>query len=114
MNELVRQYNNAPHKTLSKYAGKSVSPKQVNDDKELESYIVMQICKANYNIMMSNGFYLHQGTPIKLYNEKDSLMKRRSNVQPGKYKVIGFTNGLFKVVDQKNNTQLIPRWKIDL
>ena len=113
MNELVRQYNNAPHKTLSKYAGKSVSPKQVNDDKELESYIVMNICKENYNIMMSDGFYLNKGMSVKLYNEKDGMMKRRTNVQPGKYKVIGFANGLYRVVDEKNNIQSIPRFKLD-
>lgn len=112
MNELVRQYNNAPHKTLSKYAGKSVSPKMVQEDKELESYIVMNICKENYNIMMSDGFYLNKGMSVKLYNEKDGMMKRRTNVQPGKYKVIGFANGLYRVVDEKNNIQSIPRFKL--
>ena len=113
MDELVRQYNNAPHKTLSKYAGRSVSPKMVNDDKDLESYIVMNICKENYNIMMSDGFYLNKGMSVKLYNEKDGMMKRRTNVQPGKYKVIGFANGLYRVVDEKNNIQSIPRFKLD-
>ena len=114
MEELVRQYNNAPHKTLSKYAGRSVSPKMVNDDKDLESLIVMNICKENYNIMTSNGFYLRKGTPVKLYNEKDGMMKRRSNVQPGRFKIVDFHDGLYKIKDEKNKTQRLPRWKIDV
>ena len=113
MEELVRQYNNAPHKTLSKYARKSVSPKMVHEDKELESLIVMNICKENYDIMTSKGFYLPKGMSVKLYNEKDGMMKRRSNVQPGKYRVIGFKNGLYEVKGQKNMRQMMPRWKID-
>ena len=123
MEELVRQYNNAPHKTLSKYARKSaslagvsygaVSPRMVQEDKELESLIVMNICKENYDIMTSKGFYLPKGMSVKLYNEKDGMMKRRSNVQPGKYRVVGFKNGLYEVTDQKNMRQFIPRWKID-
>ena len=113
MEELVRQYNNAPHKTLSKYARKSVSPRMVHEDKELESLIVMNICKENYDIMTSKGFYLPKGMSVKLYNEKDGMMKRRSNVQPGKYRVVGFKNGLYEVKGQKNMRQMMPRWKID-
>ena len=113
MDKLVRQYNNAPHKILSKYSRKNVSPRMVQEDKELQSLIEKYICKENYNILTSDGFVLPKGMSVKLYNEKDAMMKRRSNVQPGNYRVIGFKNGLYEVKGQKNVRLFIPRWKID-
>ena len=43
MNEIVNQYNNAPHRGLSKWAGFSVTPKMVNDDPELENYSIKSL-----------------------------------------------------------------------
>lgn len=113
MKEIVNQYNNAPHKTLSKYAGFSVSPQMVNIDPDLEEYIVRRITQENYIIKCQPGFNIPLNTQVKVYNEHDSLMKRRSIIRPGIYHVIGFNNGLYEVIDDKNNVQLIPRTKID-
>ena len=112
MKEIVNQYNNAPHKTLSLYAGVSVSPQMVQNDSKLETFIVKRIVEENYKIMNSDGFKLEKGSQVKLYNEKDSLMKRRSTVQPGRHTIKGFKNGLYEVKDDKNKTQMIPRYKI--
>ena len=112
MKEIVNQYNNAPHKTLSLYAGVSVSPQMVQNDIKLETFIVKRIVEENYKIMNSDGFKLEKGSQVKLYNEKDSLMKRRSMVQPGIHTIKGFKNGLYEVKDDKNKTQMIPRYKI--
>ena len=112
MKEIVNQYNNAPHKTLSLYAGVSVSPQMVQNDIKLETFIVKRIVEENYKIMNSDGFKLEKGSQVKLYNEKDSLMKRRSTVQPGRHTIKGFKNGLYEVKDDKNKTQMIPRYKI--
>ena len=112
MKEIVNQYNNAPHKTLSLYAGVSVSPQMVQNDIKLETFIVKRIVEENYKIMNSDGFKLEKGQQVKLYNEKDSLMKRRSTVQPGRHTIKGFKNGLYEVKDDKNKTQMIPRYKI--
>lgn len=71
--------------------------------------------------MNSDGFKLEKGSLVKLYNEKDSLMKRRSTVQPGRHIINGFKNGLYEVKDEvidpstgaaKNKTHFIPRYKI--
>ena len=116
MNDIVKQYNHAPHKGLSKWAGFSVTPKMVNDDPELEEYIVRKICQENYNIMNRAGFKLNGGTHVKVYNEKDSMNKRRSIIQPGDFVINGFRNGLYEVegkVNGKNTIQMIPRYKLD-
>ena len=97
MDDIVNQYNNAPHKGLSKWAGFLVTPQMVNDDPELEDYIVRKICQENYNIMNSPGFKLNEGAHVKVYNERDAMNKRRSIIQPGDFVINGFRNGLYEV-----------------
>ena len=115
MEELVYQYNNAPHKTLSKFAGFPVSPQQVQDDPELEGFIVRRICQENYNIKNSPGFILENDTNVKVYNRTDNMMKRRTKIQPGQFVVKGFDKGLFDVegkINGKNSIQKLPRYRI--
>ena len=117
MDDIVKQYNHAPHKGLSKWAGFAVSPQMVNDDPELEDYIVRKICQENYNVMNQLGFSLNEGAHVKVYNERDGMNKRRSIIQPGDFVINGFRNGLYEVsgkVNGKNMIQMIPRYKLDL
>lgn len=112
--EMVRQYNNAPHRTLSKYIGFSVSPLMVQIDKDKEEYIVMKIKKENIATKLTNGYYLKPMTSVKIYNEKDVLGKRRRIARPGV--VVGYNGLLYKVsneVNGKNNIDYIPRYKLD-
>lgn len=67
--------------------------------------------------MNSHGFKLSNGTRVKLYNEKDSMSKRRSIIQPGEYHIKKFKNGLYHVVEydmnsDKNKIHKIPRYKL--
>ncbi len=113
MQDLVMQYNSAPHQTLSHYAGFDVSPQMANDDHELEDYIVRKICQENYNIKSKYGFDLEKGTKVKVYNEKDAMIKRRSLIQPGDFEIDTFTNGMYRVKNVNNNQILmLPRTKI--
>ncbi len=118
MNKIVNNYNNAPHKGLSKFAGFMATPLMVEEDEKLEEWIVKKICQSNYNVMRTYGYDIKQGTNVKVYNEKDSLSKRRTITQPGEYKVVGFRNGLYRVkeIDKNNNSlkiHLIPRYKLN-
>ena len=112
MNEIVNQYNNAPHKGLSKWAGFSVSPNDVQNDRELEEYIVRKICQANWEIMNSEGFRINDGVEVKVYNDVDKMMKRRTIIQPGKHKVNGFKNGLYEIVNENGQKQMMPRYRL--
>ena len=113
MEKIVEYYNNAPHKGLSKWAGFSVTPSMVHNDKRLEEYIVRKIVQANHEIMNRRGFQLKEGTEVKVYNEKDSLTKRRTVIQPGKFIIEGFNRGLYKVKNINDNSiQLVPRFKL--
>ena len=113
MIEIVNQYNNAPHNGLSQYAGFDVTPMMVQHDKQLEEYIVRKICQSNYEIVNSPGYRLRVGNRVKVYNEKDSMSKRREIIQPGEFVVDNVVNGLCSVRNTKNNkTQLVPRYKL--
>ena len=113
MNKIVEYYNNAPHKGLSKYAGFSVSPSMVQNDPQLEEWIARKIMQANYEVINGKGFKLKRGTKVKVYNEKDSLSKRRSVIQPGEFMILRFDKGLYRVKNKTDNSiQLVPRYKL--
>lgn len=111
--ELVSQYNNAPHLTLSKYAGINVSPAQMQNNSELYNFICRRISQANYNLVNQKGFHLKENQEVVVYNNKDNLKKRRSITQPGRHFIIGFKQGKYLIKDLKGNTQLLPRYRLD-
>ena len=109
--EMVRQYNNAPHSTLSKWIGFPVSPIMVQKDKNKEEYIVMKINKANVATKLKFGFDLSIGSRVKVFNEKATLGKRRQICREG---VIVGRQGVLYRVKTNYGEELIPRYKLDL
>ena len=112
MYEIVHQYNNAPHRGLSRWAGFAVTPKMVQDDYQLEEFIIRRISRENNSIMAQIGYTLPVGTPVRIYNEKDTMLKRRSQVRPGKFRIVGEKGSLYQVADENNKIHMIPRYKI--
>ena len=107
--EMITQYNNAPHSTLSKWIGFEVSPLMIQQDKDKEKYIVMKINKTNLQTRMMYDFEIPIGSHVKVYNEKDTLGKRRVIATAGK--VIGKQGVLYQVKTDMG-IELIPRFKI--
>ena len=107
---MVRQYNNAPHTTLSKYIGFDVSPLMVQQDKNKEEYIVMKINNENIQTRMRYDFDIPIGSKVKVYNEKDVLGKRRVIAREGE--VVGRQGVMYKV---KTNlgVETMPRYKLE-
>ena len=119
MSDIVKQYNNAPHATLSKYAGQPTSPIEVENDKDLEEFITRRICQENYLISSQPGFHIPNGTAVKVYNENSKMRKRRTVIQPGNFHIVryvddGINRGLYEISDDKNNVQYLPRSKLTL
>ena len=111
--EMVRQYNNAPHKSLSKWIGFDVSPSMVQNDRNMEEFITTKIYKANIATKINTDFDLQPGTKVKVYNEKNVLGKRRTICIPGIIR--GMQGSLYKVEIQVNGQtkiELVPRYKI--
>ena len=107
--EMIRQYNNAPHSTLSQWIGFEVSPLMVQQDKNKEEYIVMKINKSNLQTRMMYDFEIPIGSHVKVYNEKDTLGKRRMIARTGQ--IVGKEGVLYQVRTDMG-IELIPRFKI--
>ncbi|MDY4849037.1 MAG: hypothetical protein SO176_02090, partial [Bacilli bacterium] len=115
MQKIVYLYNNSPHSTLSKYAGQSVSPEEVDNDPELEDFITRKIKQENYIIMNSPGFNLSKGSNVDVYNVDSSMAKRRTINQIGKFKVNDRRGAMFEVInDETGEKQILPRYKLSL
>lgn len=112
MKSIVDQYNNAPHNTLSHYAGFPVSPSMVQNDASLEEYIIREIMKENYNITRTS--LLSIGDKVKVYNLPDPMIKRRTMIVPGEHRITGFKNGYYNVKDSNGHTQKVPRYRLSL
>jgi len=110
MEYIVNLYNNAPHNTLSKYAGMPITPNDVDNDEELERFIVRQLHQKNYNTATKLGYDIFPGTYVKVYNERSSMAKRRNEFEPGKFKVVGRKGPLFEIIDENSQKQNEPRY----
>ena len=108
MYEIVRQYNNAPHKSLSKWVGFEVTPQMVQEDYQLEEFIIRRIAQENDRIASQPGYKIPYGIFVKVYNESDGMLKRRSQVQPFLYKVIGQQGSLYLVQHGNSKPILVP------
>ena len=113
MEWILHEYNNSYHKTLSKYAGFKVTPDMVHNDSNLEQRICNTIHAANWNVMHEPGFRLASGLHVKVYNDRDTMGKRRRVIRPGEWVIEEWENGKYKV---KNNTDgytcVMPRYKL--
>ena len=110
IDEMLRQYNNAPHATLSKYLGFPASPLMVQNDPDKEEYIAWRIQRDNLATQYKDDFDLPIGSKIKVFNEKDILGKRRRIARPGV--VIGRKGVLF-VIQTDLGKEIVPRSKLD-
>ena len=109
MEILVDNYNMAPHKHLSKYLGEPTSPNDMDEDRE--KYIIRKICQENYNIRDQAWYHLPSGMSVDVYNEKDSMFKRRSKKRYGNYHIVDYKGGLYNVRDGDNDIW-VPRYMI--
>lgn len=113
MDDLVKMYNNAPHKTLTYYAGDPTTPLQVQNNPDLEKFIIRKICQDNFNIKKQDGFELEENSYVKVYNEPDKFQKRRSIIQPGRHQIGKFHNGLYEVFEtETGKVQYLPRYRL--
>ena len=52
---------------------------------------------------------------MNVFNEKDTMLKRRNPNQPGSHRVIGKYGSLYVVInEQTGEKQLVPRYKLCL
>ena len=128
MNLILDYYNNAPHKTLTKYIlqGKpelrsifkyGITPNEVASILELE-LIFMKEC-MKHNIVVVNEYENIVGKLCRLYvryEDKEKFKKKRSKLTTDIYRVVKKEGYLFRCINTKNkdDIKLRPRFEIVL
>lgn len=87
MSHILEQYNQVPHNTLTKILGFPCSPKMAEEDPEVEREIINRLRTLNRRIMSQPFYFLKPGTEVKIMNPKSPLVKRRTVVKDGVYRV---------------------------
>lgn len=111
LNHLVNNYNIAPHAFLSKYAHTSVSPEDVSKDHKLLLKIWRNVEQHNFKVKNREGYQLRKGEVVSVYND-DKTHKRRTQVKPEQFRVIGYKNGNYILQNQKGDIQNYSRFRI--
>lgn len=109
MAHLVNMYNQAPHTFLSKYYGELISPAEVDEQAKL--IIWRRVQQENYNISRRSGFYIKPGKLVAVYNDDDKH-KKRQQVRPQFYKVLGYRNGGYDLQDENGDEINVSRFRI--
>jgi hypothetical protein len=112
--ELVKQYNLAPHKTLTKFGpGFPISPNMAQNDLDLENYIARKITATNSRVISRPDFLLEPGMRVWVYNHIGAFDKRRSQVRPEPFVVVRFDAGAYTLRGEQSGIEIIaPRFEI--
>jgi hypothetical protein len=114
IDELVKQYNNAPHATLTKYGpGFNISPLMARRDRNIESAICRRITQANILTKSVDEFAVPIGAIVTVANDVSPMDKRRGAARPELFTVIAFDRGIYRVRGNKSGIVVnAPRFKI--
>jgi hypothetical protein len=114
MDEIVRQYNNSVHSTLTRNGpGFDISPNLVQHDRDLEMYLCRRITQQNIITKSADGFDVPIGSIVLVYSDISPLDKRRRATWNELFKVIEHERGVYTVRGMKTGVELFaPRWKI--
>ena len=111
LRHLVDVYNRAPHHFLSKYLGHEISLSEMDEEKKLMVWRKVQ--QHNFNVTKHHGFYIKPGRKVAIYND-DHVHKRRQQVRPQEYTILGYRHGGYDVQDQHGNITNISRYRMKL
>ena len=113
MNRLLINYNQVPHDGLPKIIGFNVSPINLEQDGELDALLIKNVVSDNESIQHTPGFNIKIGSIVKLFNPKETLIKRRSVVRDELYRVTERIGARYHVRGLESNEEIIvPRFAL--
>ena len=124
MNKILNYYNNSRHETLTKTLFKAypelkqdypngISPKDVNENNELETLYVKECIKYNLFITSQNNYKLNKNDNVKVVNINDKMKKKRTILNKDDYKVIDKVGNIYKLKNTTTNNVIFkPRFEI--
>jgi hypothetical protein len=114
MTELVKQYNSAPHDTLTKYGpGFPISPDIAQSDPNLIHYINRKLTQTNMLTKSTPEFILKPGTRRTVLASYSSFDKKRSKVWDEAFVVVSFEHGRSQLRGVRSDRAVtVPRSQI--
>jgi hypothetical protein len=110
MNQILSIYNRAPNDTLTKIMRFMVSPEIAENDLALEFELIRRFTAQNIAISQQPGFILPLGSHVVMYNPIAPMTKRRAQVLPHIYEVVGYRGLLYEIkADGMKNTIIVSR-----
>ena len=129
MNKIIKIYNSAPHKTLTKILFNSapnlknkfkygISPNDVENNEALETLFVETCLKYNALIKSQDDYFLKPGDKVRIYNKNlsDKLFEgtanktnKRSVLSKDIYVVNGYYGNLIQLQGPNNEKIYKPR-----
>jgi hypothetical protein len=112
--ELVKQYNNAPHATLTKYGpGFDISPLMAQRERDIENAICRRLTQANIVTKTADEFAVPIGSTVLVYNDVSPMDKRRGSARPELFTVTAFDRGVYQVKGNVSGVVVnAPRFKL--
>ena len=90
----------------------NVSPNDVDRYDELERYIVRRMHQENYNTMSKAGYQIPIGSKVNVFNERNAMAKRRSDIEPGNWVVSKNDGVLFEIKNEHGDKQIKSRYQL--
>ena len=106
MNEYLRIYNNTIH------AGINCTPKEMNDNKELEEKYIMKCLENKQRQESISNLKLKEGMYVRFLIDMDPQTKHRYNVSRESYKIESRNGNIYTIIAEDGTTKDIPRWKL--
>ena len=108
MNYILDEYNNSPHTTFWNVLHRAITPKEMDNNPELEDEFVNILAKRKFLIKNQSEYDL-EGKRVRVYNEAHVFDKVRPKLLPGLFDVAG-RDGYLYVVKKGNNVLKLPRY----
>jgi hypothetical protein len=102
LEEVLHQYNNRPHRTLSRLIGFNVTPKMLLDDIELEGFIAKKLMYLN---LMHEKKKYKIGDAVMVAHMTGPFEKKRFEMEPGVFKITGYKNRMYIVAPSVNRPE---------
>ena len=109
LQQLIDEYNNSPHSTLTRLLKRPTTPNEVNASVYLENRVVTELMKENLLTEMQDGYEVNGR--VRVFNDASSFDKLKPKLLPGKWDVVGKKDGLIRL-KQGENEILVNRWMI--
>ncbi len=114
MRYIIDCYNNTPHSSFRQVLHEDITPAQMGSDRVLETRYVREVLRHNLLVVHADGYELDTTAVYRIHNEHSTLVKRRAQFLPGRYRYAGVREDGLYVMQRVDGPEVlkVPRWAV--